>query len=260
MSVRAKRICTYRFWRIIKGILNQILYKSVKDTSSYDVLSGFGHAGGKMEMVVFEALRKGDWSTRLSALVAIQEAMKNESKGENLWSLQQAFDSQFHEDAQEGVIFTLEILVLRERFCQIIHNFPKHKDLWEPVLFSYIHDRLPDTHPQPDPSRSGPEWSAPSKWKIRIEAAHSLGILCDSSALPQLQMLSLTESVPLVRRAMGLAAVALELGHQQHLKDYLEAYVTCDREKGKEYLEALFSGAGTTSLMYRDEILSEIGV
>lgn len=213
-----------------------------------------------MDMVVFEALRKGDWSTRLSALVAIQEAMEKETKPENLWKLEQAFDSQFHEDEQEGVIFTLEILVLRERFCQIIRNFPEEKELWETVLFSYIHDRLPDTHPQPDPTRSGPEWSAPSKWKIRIEAAHSLGILCGYSALPQLQMLSLTEPVPLVRRAMGIASVALQLGHQHHLKNYLEAYTACDREKGKEYLEALFEGAGTASMMYRDEILSEIGV
>jgi hypothetical protein len=220
-----------------------------------------GHfcSGVNMEMVVFEALRKGDWSTRLSALVAIQEAMEKETVAENLWAIEQAFDSQFHEDEQEGVIFTIEILVLRERFCQIIRNFPNQKDLWEPVLFSYIHDRLPDTHPQPDPSRSGPEWSAPSKWKIRIEAAHSLGILCAYNALPQLQMLSLTETVPLVRRAMGIAAVALQMGHQQHLKDYLEAYVACDRDKGREHLEALFEGAGTASLMYRDEILNEIG-
>ena len=116
-----------------------------------------------MDMVVFEALRRGDWSERLSALVAIQEAMEKEKKAENLWSIQQAFDSMFLEDEQEGVIFTLEILVLRERFCQLIREFTEHSTLWEPVLFTYIHDRLPDTHPQPDPNRSGPEWSAGMK-------------------------------------------------------------------------------------------------
>lgn len=213
-----------------------------------------------MEMVVFEALRKGDWSERLSALVAIQEAMEKEEKAENLWSLQQAFDSQFLEDEQEGVIFTLEILVLRERFCQLIRNFSSHPNLWEPVLFTYIHDRLPDTHPQPDPTRSGPEWSAPSKWKIRIEAAHSLGILCDSGALPQLQILTLTETVPLVRRAMALASVALQFERQSILHDYLEAYRMCDREKGKELLNQLFEGAGTSAMTYHEEILQEIGV
>lgn len=213
-----------------------------------------------MEMVVFEALRKGDWSERLSALVAIQEAMEKEQKAENLWSIQQAFDSQFLEDDQEGVIFTLEILVLRERFCQLIRNFTSHSTLWEPVLFTYIHDRLPDTHPQPDPTRSGPEWSAPSKWKIRIEAAHSLGILCDAGALPQLQILTLTETVPLVRRSMALAAMALQFQRQSILKEYLEAYRLCDREKGKAFLDLLFEGAGTSAMTYHSEILQEIGV
>ena len=213
-----------------------------------------------MEMVVFEALRKGDWSERLSALVAIQEAMEKEEKAENLWSIQQAFDSMFLEDEQEGVIFTLEILVLRERLCQLIRDFTGHSTLWEPVLFTYIHDRLPDTHPQPDPTRSGPEWSAPSKWKIRIEAAHSLGILCDSSALPQLQILTLTEPVPLVRRAMALASMALQFHRQSILKDYLEAYRLCDREKGRELLDQLFEGAGTSAMTYHSEIMQEIGV
>ena len=212
-----------------------------------------------MDMVVFEALRKGDWSTRMSALIAIQEAMERETIAQNLWSIQQAFDAQFVEDDEAGVIFTLEILVLRERFCQLVHNFPEHKDLWEPVLFTYIHDRLPDTHPQPDPSSSGPEWSAPSKWKIRIEAAHSVGVLCDSSALGQLQILSLTEAVPLVRRAMGLAVAALQNNRQQELKEYLEAYRMADREKGKSLLTSLFLGTGPSLLVYRDEILMEIG-
>ena len=179
---------------------------------------------------------------------------------ENLWSIQQAFDSMFLEDEQEGVIFTLEILVLRERLCQLIRDFTGHSTLWEPVLFTYIHDRLPDTHPQPDPTRSGPEWSAPSKWKIRIEAAHSLGILCDSSALPQLQILTLTEPVPLVRRAMALASMALQFHRQSILKDYLEAYRLCDREKGRELLDQLFEGAGTSAMTYHSEIMQEIGV
>ena len=213
-----------------------------------------------MEMVVFKALQNGDWSERLSALVAIQEAMEKEEHAENLWSIQQAFDSQFLEDPQESVIFTLEILLLRERFCQLIREYRDHSTLWEPVLFTYIHDRLPDTHPQPDPTRSGPEWSAPSKWKIRIEAAHSLGILCDSSALSQLQILSLTETVPLVRRAMALASVALQYGRQTILKEYLEAYTACDREKGKLLLNQLFDGAGSSAMTYHDEILQEIGV
>ena len=213
-----------------------------------------------MEMVVFRALRMGDWSDRLSALVAIQEAMEKEENAKNIWSIQQSFDAQFLEDEKEGVIFTLEILLLREKFCQLIRKFPADSTLWEPVLFAYIHDRLPDTHPQPDPNRSGPEWSTPSKWKVRIEAAHSLGVVCDSSALPQLQILILTETVPLVRRSMALASMALQFERQSILQEYLEAYRLCDREKGKERLEQLFEGAGTTAMTYYSEILQEIGV
>ena len=212
-----------------------------------------------MDLVVFEALQKGDWSTRISALIAIQEAMEKETYAQNLWSIQQAFDAQFYEDEREGVIFTLEILVLRERFCQLVRNFPQEHHLWEPELFSYIHDRAPDTHPQPNPSSAGPEWSAPSKWKIRIEAAHSVGVLCDIGALGQLQILSLTETVPLVRRAMGLAMAALQQNRQKELFEYLEAYRLADREKGRYYLEALFLDAGPSLLVYRDEILAEIG-
>jgi len=213
-----------------------------------------------MDMVVFESLRKGDWSTRVSALVAIQEAMEKEVHPKNIWMIQQAFDSQFFEDEQEAVIFTIEILFLREVFCQRIRQFPDSVHLWEPVLFLYIQDRLPDTHSQPGLEKSGPEWSAPSKWKTRIEAAHSIGLLCDSTALPHLKMLSMTETEPLVRRAMALASVSLQYSRQDILKDYLEAYRLCQREEGKQYLEALFEGAGTSISMYRDEILEEIGV
>ena len=43
-------------------------------------------------------------SERLSALVAIQEAMEKEEKAENLWSIQQAFDSMFLEDKNKKIL------------------------------------------------------------------------------------------------------------------------------------------------------------
>ena len=209
-----------------------------------------------MDKRVYKALNGEDWSIRLSALVAIQEGLEKASQAQTMLEIQQAFDEEY---VESDVIHTIEILVLRERFCVDIRRFPEATHLWEPVLCSYLQDRLPDTYPQPDNSRQGPEWSSPSKWKIRIEAAHTLGILPQTSALPSLQMFLLTEEVPLVRRAIQLAIVALQNQKQDVLLCYLNAYHQKDRETGKEALCSLFVDASTSQQLVFQQILQEIG-
>ena len=206
---------------------------------------------------VYKALNNEDWSIRLSALVAIQEGLEKAMSPQLLWEIQQGFDREFIEDQ---VVHTIEVLALRERFCVEVRRFPNETQLWEPILSYYLQDRFPDTYAQPRSQALGPEWASPSKWKVRIEAAYTLGVLPQASTLPTLQMHLLTEQVPLVRRALQLSIVSLQNMRQEDLLSYLDAYHQRDHQKGKDALCALFLDASTSQQFIFQQILQEIGL
>lgn len=210
-----------------------------------------------MEEAVFDALRSSDWSARVSALAALEKSIFTSQDSTELLALQVEIDDRFEEDDQ---IQTVEILILREYFCEASLAFSEDGENLTSHLFFYIQDRLPDTYPNPNLQEDGAHWSNPSKWKVRIGAAHALGVLGDASMGPLLETLLMTEPVSLVRRAMILALSALQYKRQATLKRYLMAYRDKDARAGKEAILILRSGMPASQQSYFTEILEEMGV
>lgn len=82
---------------------------------------------------------------------------------------------------------------------------------------------MPDTYPKSRFDRQGPEWIAPSKWKVRISSAHSLGVLEDIDYLSILLQSCSQEEVDTVRTAIALAVGAISNSSSNSLIAYLEA-------------------------------------
>ncbi|MEC7986808.1 MAG: HEAT repeat domain-containing protein [Myxococcota bacterium] len=210
-----------------------------------------------MEEAVFDALRSSDWSARVSALAALEKSIFTSQDSTELLALQVEIDDRFEEDDQ---IQTVEILILREYFCEAALAFSDEGETLTSHLFFYIQDRLPDTYPNPNLQEDGAHWSNPSKWKVRIGAAHALGVLGDASMAPLLETLLMTEPVSLVRRAMVLALSSLQYQRQAILKHYLMAYRDKDARAGKEAILILRTGMPESQQSYFTEILEEMGV
>ena len=210
-----------------------------------------------MEEAVFDALRSSDWSARVSALAALEKSIFKSQDSTELLALQIEIDDRFEEDDQ---IQTVEILILREYFCEAALAFIDQGETLTSHLFFYIQDRLPDTYPNPNLEEDGAHWSNPSKWKVRIAAAHALGVLGDASMAPLLETLLMTEPVSLVRRAMVLALSSLQYQRQAILKHYLVAYRDKDARAGKEAILILRTGIPESQQSYFTEILEEMGV
>ena len=210
-----------------------------------------------MEEAIFDSLRSSDWSARVSALAALEKSIFKAQDATALLALQVEIDARFEEEEQ---IQTVEILILREYFCEAALAFLEEGESLTSHLFFYIQDRLPDTYPNPNLQEDGPHWSNPSKWKVRIAAAHALGVLGDASMAPLLQTLLMTEPVSLVRRAMVLGLSALHHKRQSILQRYLLAYRDKDAQVGKEAILVLRRGVAESQQPYFTQILEEMGV
>lgn len=211
-----------------------------------------------MDGLVLDALRSSDWSARISALTALEKSIFSVQSAADLLTLQSQIDARFDEDNEQ--IRTIEVLILREYFCEACLAFVDGGDALGAHLFYYLQDRLPDTYPNPNLQKDGAHWSNPSKWKVRIAAAHALGVLGDQSMVPLVQTLFMTEPVSLVRRAMVLAHSALSFQRQETLKQYLMAYQSQDLEQGKEALLKLREGVLVNHQSYFTTILDEMGI
>ncbi len=211
-----------------------------------------------MDESVMDELQSPDWGARVSALAALEKSIFSAQSSAELLSLQVGIDARFDEDAEK--IRTVEILILREYFCEAALAFEGAGEALAAHLFYYVQDRLPDTYPNPNLKEDGPHWSNPSKWKVRIAAAHALGVLGDESMVPLIQTLLMTEPVSLVRRAMVLALSALTKQRQNILHAYLVAYQEQNPVAGKDALVQLQEGVEENQQAYFSEILEEIGV
>ena len=209
-----------------------------------------------MDETFFQSLASQDWSERISALASLKKALTEAQNEEELHAIQSCIDRVFQED--EDTIYTVEILILREFFCD--HSRSIGGSSCCTKLLYYLQDRLPDTHHNPDFSVSGSHWSNPSKWKVRIAAAHAIGVIGDKTMIPMLKTLLLTEHIPLVRRALVLAIVSLSTGHQSNLQAYLYAYMQRDPHAGRKNLDELFENSDAQWRSYHQEIIHEIGV
>ena len=98
-----------------------------------------------MDETVLDALQSLDWSARVSALAALEKSIFKAQSVDELLSLQVGIDARFEEDADK--INTVEILILREYFCEAAIAFQDTEGVLTSHLFYYVQDRLPDTYP-----------------------------------------------------------------------------------------------------------------
>ena len=85
-----------------------------------------------MEEAVFDALRSSDWSARVSALAALEKSIFTSQDSTELLALQVEIDDRFEEDDQ---IQTVEILILREYFCEAALAFSDEGETLTSHLF-----------------------------------------------------------------------------------------------------------------------------
>lgn len=207
----------------------------------------------KIDNRFFQQLSLDSWLKRLEALHQIEQHIKNETDLNLLLEVRAEFEKQYREE--EGRVYTVEILRLREVFTERCLELRAATPEVFTILRSLVSDVLPDTYPDPDPffHEQGPEWVTSSKWKVRIQAARALGLLGDRSAITTLMDQFAREWVKQVRRALALSISTLKSAQQDALLSYDAACDARDKSKALTAIERLVSAESDASI--RQELL-----
>jgi hypothetical protein len=212
-----------------------------------------------MNSEAFEKLLSEDWRERMSAVREIERYMAEESNVEALLSVRGSFDLVYTEDKDAwGRIKNPEILYLRASFADRCRQLNLQDPRVQQILSDYVSDRLPDTYPIPFFDQQGPEWTAPSKWKVRISAAYALGVIGNENCLNVLRSAYEVETVRPALRAIALAISVVDQGLKGSLTRYLSAYERSNRTEASNAVRELISVSDKAIRKELNDLLSEI--
>lgn len=165
----------------------------------------------------YHNLAAEDHSLRLQAIRSISQAIKEACDADTLYEICQKVDERHVEHA------TPEVFFLRAEWADRCKSLGLIRPKLISVLLRYVQDRQHDTYPSPEFDVQGPEWPAPSKWKVRISSAYALGVLGDRACLPVLLQVFEQETVAPARTAIALAIAAVSCSGSEALDAYLKA-------------------------------------
>ncbi|MCA1789657.1 MAG: hypothetical protein LC667_07315 [Thioalkalivibrio sp.] len=210
---------------------------------------GYREASSSAErlFLALNRLSSTEGTDRTEALSQIVPHIRNASSVDFLLHLSDHFEKAYVEETNGPlvVIKTPEILALRAAVAERCRHIQANHTAVLEVLQRYVVDVLPDTYPDPAFNQQGPEWTAPSKWKVRIQAAYSLGIVGNAGCLRVLRRAFDLEPVPLVRTALALSHAALTHSQPASLRSYLTAYETRQKDVALAALAELVSTGDT---------------
>ena len=182
----------------------------------------------------------------MQALQGVTRAIREATEADALLEICQRMDEKHVEHADSWPhIRTPEVFYLRVEWADRCRALLLRCPQIIAVLSRFVQDREPDTYPMPFFDQQGPEWTAPSKWKVRISSAYSIGILGGIDCVPLLLRVWCQERVEPVRMAIALAT--LSCSGSDSLQVYLAAAEKRDKKTALEAL-AMIAATGNSEI------------